>query len=182
MFDAIQISLSWFKIRVMRVKIVISFLVPVSLVLPGKIKKVLPITNISFPWFKIRVIRVTDVIRPSPMQHGSRVMTCRFRVFSFVLPWSCHPMVTFSDIFGREHEESYRFLFWTRQKGLSVLKIFGHGRNHRDPWCVEHCCHTSTSSIAEPKRSAPRGIRTHDTRFKVWGANHYTMGAGVSDG
>ena len=24
---------------------------------------------------------------------------------------------------------------------------------------------------------APRGIRTHDTRFKVWGANHYTMGA-----
>ena len=70
----------------MRVKIVISFLVPVSLVLPGKIKKVLPITNISFPWFKIRVIRVTDVIRPSPMQHGSRVMTCRFRVFSFVLP------------------------------------------------------------------------------------------------
>ena len=26
-------------------------------------------------------------------------------------------------------------------------------------------------------KNAPRGIRTHDTRFKVWGANHYTMGA-----
>ena len=29
------------------------------------------------------------------------------------------------------------------------------------------------------KKVAPRGIRTHDTRFKVWGANHYTMGAHI---
>ena len=29
----------------------------------------------------------------------------------------------------------------------------------------------------QKRTSAPRGIRTHDTRFKVWGANHYTMGA-----
>ena len=42
---------------------------------------------------------------------------------------------------------------------------------------------------ARKKRSAPRGIsatqvrgvfRTHDTRFKVWGANHYTMGAVIA--
>ena len=32
------------------------------------------------------------------------------------------------------------------------------------------------------KKSAPRGIRTHDTRFKVWGANHYTMGAALAGG
>ena len=44
---------------------------------------------------------------------------------------------------------------------------------------ISRCCHSMSS--AKQKLVAPRGIRTHDTRFKVWGANHYTMGAREND-
>lgn len=35
--------------------------------------------------------------------------------------------------------------------------------------CIKHCLWIHW-------KKGPRGTRTPDTRFKVWGANHYTIG------
>ena len=62
------------------------------------------------------------------------------------------------------------------------------GSHHRSHECGLSLCASSILRRIEYWRQnmLPEGssemriiahIRTHDTRFKVWGANHYTMGA-----